>query len=572
MKVIRYFLWITFLAGIASCKKDKADFIYTEQPTQPPLTASNVRYLNYGRKLVELAINGKLLTSAIPPDRDGYYGDANTKPTLYFPSGRMGSSFTIPQNMILQDGTAFIQLGSMAYGTTAPYFEKSFSIKEDPVNPKDYYNVTYGPHMGQLLIDDSIFQVPRSVSPPADPSHFKVRLLNLGSAPDRAGLEGAFSLAWADGTLVDNKTNNVASGAYSDYIELPYGSYQFKVMTADGRQLPAVSPKDDIFNTVNPKTGTFYARTGNTNDYWLVYAPLQTYLPGGVYTIVVSANGYIWYPPGSIYPEGAVLNSYRVVADISNPVNVTYARIQAVNALPGSAINLLVDGKPIQEGSLGYSTASEFRSYITGTHTLEAIDAKGAVLAKQSMNLAGNDNFTAWVYSDATGKPALALAANNLSGGLYAGTSGDDGTYSHYKYPLTLSVRFLNLTTDLPEVTFTGDNGQLFSATFGTSSAASQHLKQGQVVAEQPYVIFPPALGISKIYAYGSQTGVLPGDWLRGIPALSGTDFIARKELYTSTPLPPFEYGVYTVALVGAVNPDAPVSRKAKMIIIKHNK
>lgn len=573
MQAVKYFFLTFLLTGLWACKKDKADYLFRELPQQPPLTASTVRLMNMGRTATELIINDTPLTSFVQPNIEGYFLDA--RPTLYFQNGRMGSSYTIPQRFIGANGNAHIKIGSMIYGHKELIYPKEFDIHEDVNNPTDFYNVLYGDHGGSnILGDDSLFAIPRSISPPANPEHFKIRLLNLSSAPDAASLEGDMSLVFADGTKVSATTNNIATGKYSDYIELPYGTYQFKVMTNDGRLLPAVRVNaDELLSVVNRTTGTMTNGNNPVVDTRLTYAPIRTFQPGGVYTIMVCASmSFSSLDAGSSSASPAGINSYRIIADNKEALNITHGRLQAVNAMPGVSVSVSVDSKPLQEGAMAFSKATGYKTLVNGTHTVQLTDASGKKLAEQSLTIQGSDNYTAWVYPGENGQPAMKLVANNLSGSFYLSSNpkGDDGSNDQYTYSMPFKIRFLNLSTDIPEVTFTGANGALLNDFLSFRGSSSQHISRGQVITDQPYIFFSPLTGIKKLGVYASHPGVLPGDWIQEIPQLSGTDFIARPELYAGL-LPAYETGVYTVALTGSLHPKNAGEAAASMIIIKHN-
>ncbi len=576
MKTAKYLSAMLLLASMWACKKDKNNFVYIEQ-TVPPLTSSTVRLMNFGRAATELIINDTPLTSFIPPSIEGIYTDAETRPTIYFSNGRLGKTYTIPQRFIRQDNTADVQIGGMAYGMKGIQYVKAFQVKENVSMPTDYYNVMYGDHKSSDIIGtDSLFAIPRSVSPPADPRHFRIRLLNLSSVPDKVGLEGNMTLVFADGTPVSGMTSHVTSGNYSDYTELPYGTYQFKVITDDGKVLPAVPVNpDEQLKTVNGTTGTMTVGFNPPTDLWMTYAPSQSFQPGGVYTVMVCAStAFDYYPAGSNTTSQTTLNAFRIIPDIRESLNITWGRVQAVNAFPGSGIRVTVDNQPVQEDVLTFGNSSPYKIFITGNHTIQVTDASGKVLGSTTVNISGSDNYSIWCYADAAGQPVVKTIVNNLSGSFYynRNNTGDDGAFNQFKVTMPFWIRFLNLSTDIPEVTFTGADGQLLTSFLTYSGAAAQRLQQGQVLTEQPYILFSPTIGISKLQAYASGPNMLPGDWIRSIPSLKGTDFIARPDLYKTVNLPPYECGVYTVALVGSLNPKKPGDVPAKMIIIKHNK
>lgn len=555
-------LAVLLLGG--SCKK-KLDFGYDNRLGRQPMAASSIRLVNLAGA-TELSIGSIPLTSFIQPDKDGYYGPDRTRGTVYFPeTGRMGTTFLIPQQFVNAAGWVDSILFNSFMGLPE---SRPFKAKDDFNNPHDYYYVRFRPNTAALT--DSFFDVPRSVSPPVDPSSFKVRLLNLSSTPDGYSVPGLFrkgpmSLAWSDGTVIPG-LQHIAPASWSDYVEIPYGSYQLKVVDAAGREVQGNSSL-----ILNPATGTlmdYYGTPGpgGRADTWLTYAPFKTFQPGGVYTIVVSMNFDCVITNGN--PNGETTktegNTFRILADMTEPVNLTYGRVQAVNAFQGKEVSWQVNGSPLG-GALAFTRQTPFERYITGNYTIKAVDKGGAVLAEKELNLQPGDNITAWLYPDNSGAPAIVLAANNLSAKYYNGNGGEDGSYSMYKDGFPFWIRFLNLCPGLNEVTFTSDNGQAFPVYSGTTAnSATQHILQGKAVIQDPYAQLAINLP-GQILAYASSPGVLPGDWLQQIPALQSRDFIARKALYQTPELPNREPGFYTVALVGS-SPD-----NARIIIVKHN-
>lgn len=575
MQTRTYITGILLLASLGACKKQKADYRYVE-PDQPQvLTGSTVRLMSMGRAATELVLNADTLTSMVPPNIEGYYLADNTRPTVYFPNGRLGSTYTIPQRFIQADGSAQVAIGSLYNQQPEPLiFPKSFTIHEDVAHPTDYYNVWFGDATEDIMSTDSVFPIQRSISPPSDPQHFKVRLLNLSSAPAKGNIQGNMSLVFADGTTVSSTTSNVAQGQASDYVEVPYGAYQFKVTDAAGHIVPGVVTGFDETGSLDPETG--HMTVGNPNGLpfqsGLTVAPLHTFQPGGVYTILVStSSGFSYIPPGAAngFSAKTVFNAFRIVPDITEPLNQTYGHVQAVNALPGAQLTVSIDGSSLGKTAVDYTKASAYGTYITGTHTLKIQDVKNNVVADTSFNLSGGDNYSIWVFPGTDGKTKVKMVANNLSGVFYSNQnkSGDDGTFDQFTTAMPYWVRFLNLSADVPEATFTAQNGQGFVSAVNQVSglSASQHLAQGAVVTIDPYVLLTPTYGLSQVLAYASAPNIAPGNWLQDVPALKGTDFIARPAFYPAQQ-PNFETGVYTVALVGSLK-----DKSAKMIIIKHN-
>lgn len=553
--MIRQFLLLCLLgAGMVSCTK-KVDFSFDNQINPDADAPSGIRIVNL-RGANELMVNGQQLTSFLAPDREDVYNQTNTRGTTYFPeTGRMGLTYNIPQRFVNAQGFAtdirFATL-TVKWGLS---LTRGFSAKDDLNHPMDYYFTFYG---GDT---DSLIAVPRSVSSPANPENFKIRLLNL-STNDHV-VKGTMGITWADGTPVAG-LQDIAPGTYSDYIEIPYGTYQFKVFTTDGFQVPGTGGSALNLDVIDPINGRMlldgrqvYPNVVGFADSKLTYAPFRTYQPGGVYTIVVGDCPNFKNSTGNTNGETVVAkyNGYRIITD-AEPLNITYASVQAINVLPGKKINVEVDGKAVG-GTLDFSIASDYGRYIRGTHTVKVLDNTGAVLIEKSFLLSPADNQSMWIYENADGKPAISIVANNLSAVYYSGAT-EDGSYSSLKTEYPSWVRCMNFCPDLPEATFTKENGQFFS-----DPLPGQHLLPGIPVITSPYIKLNTGF-YNSILAYASQPSVLPGDWLRNVPVIKSQQFIANPALYTAG-LPGSEPGFYTVALVGYL-------KDARMIIIKHNK
>jgi hypothetical protein len=567
MKMKTTYILLAAAAMMSACSK-KLDYSYDNRIIQQPMTASSIRLVNLCGA-TELSVNGKQLTSYMLPDPEGYYGPNQTRGTFWFPeSGRLGTTYTIPRELVKNGGVDSILFSSLSARNAVPA-PRPFRAKDDDAHPNDYYFVRFRPHPDGF--QDSLFVIPRGVSPAADPAGFKVRLLNLssasnGNAPAGIFRTGPMSVTLADGTTVPG-LSNIAPGKYSDYVELPYGTYQFKVLNTEGKEVPGSNSQ---YNVLNPATGTLMdlqgtPGIGGNKDTWLTYAPVKTYQPGGIYTIVVSNTYEANIPTGN--PNGETSksenNNFKIIADIAEPVNITYARLQGVNAAAGKKISWQVDGQPLGN-TLAFAKQTSYNRYITGTHIVKALGEDGKVIAESNLDLQPADNCTAWLYTRRDGATAIAFVANNLSGKFYGGTATDNGSNGMYTDIYPFWIRFMNFCPDLEEVTFTQDNGQPIRGI----GLASQHLYLGMPATNEPYermlVNFP-----YMILAYTSSPGITPGDWLRSIAPVKSRDFIARPERYKTPELPQSEPGIYTVALVGSTAANA--TEKARMIIVKHN-
>ncbi|WP_089901333.1 DUF4397 domain-containing protein [Chitinophaga arvensicola] len=557
---------------LTACSK-KLDYSYDNRVNQQPLTASTMRLVNLAGA-TELQINGQKLTSFTAPDFEGGYGPDQTRGTRWFPeNGRLGTTYTIPAALLKNGRADSIMFSSLSQKVGAPP-ARPFSAVEDVNKPADYYFVRFRPNQAGFI--DSLFRIPRDISPAVDAGSCKVRLLNLSSTPDGHSVPGLYrngpmSVTLADGTAIPG-LSNVAPGAYSAYVELPYGTYQFKVLNSEGKEVPA----SGSYNTTNPVTGTLMdlqgtPGIGGNKDTWLTFAPIKTYQPGGIYTIVVAGSMETKIPTGN--PNGETTNTesniFRIIADVPEPVNISYARIQGVNAAAGKTISWQVDGQPMG-AALPYTKQTTYSRYTTGTHIVKALGDGGQVLAESSLPLQPGDNLTLWYYHRKDGTPAISVSANNMSGKYFGGTATEDGSYGIFKDAWPFWIRFMNFCPDMEEVTFTADNGLPFPGlnTLPNTNSAAQHIALGAPMTDNPYVMmyvnFP-----SRIFSYASHPGVLPGDWIRSITPLTSRNFIARPELYKTPELPQSEPGVYTVALVGSTAANA--TEKARMIIVKHN-
>ncbi|RFS26655.1 hypothetical protein DVR12_02370 [Chitinophaga silvatica] len=570
-KYLLYILGATYF--LSACTK-KLDYTYDNRLVQLPNSPSNSRLINL-IGATELKINGQALTSFVAPDIEGNYGPGQTKGTRFFPeSGRLGLTFTIPQE-VLKNGIADSILFS-TLGTKLPVPPaRPFKVQDDPFKTFDYYFVRFTPNLGGYT--DSLFRIPRSISSPVNPAAFKIRLVNLSSPLDShtpVGLQrnGPFRLAFADGTLVPGITP-IAAGEYSEYVEIPYGTYQFKILDRDGKE---ISGTGGGYNILNPATGTLMDVNGEPGiggykNTWLTYAPVKTYLPGGIYSIVVSINYDSKLPTGN--PNGETYstdnNVFRVINDISDPINLTYAKIQGINALPSASVKYKIDGILLPE-LLEASRAGEYSIQIVGKHTLEVLDANEKKLADTTFYLEPGDNLSAWCYPKTNGV-GITITSNNLSGKYYNGTANDDATYNTFKDSYPFWVRFMNFCPDTKEVSFMADNGMPFRSMIQINGKGNEHIVFTKPITSEPYIRMFVNF-TTDMLLYASTPAIMPGDWVREVRNLKSREFIAKPELYKTLQVPASEPGVYTVALIGNLNASAPAKDRARMIIVKHTK
>lgn len=567
---------LVLVFSFQSCKKEKDDRLKDNRAVPSNRAASATRIINLGG-YTQVIANGEKLTSFIfrepnDPDALKYPG------TDYFPdNGRLGSTWQIPQDLFKSDGTLQLTIAQDGANGIGP----ELNVKDDYHHPKDYYMLYPKEAVeGQ----PEYVTVERSATQPSRPDHFKIRIINLcatarypiisprGQLED---LKGPLSLTYADGTPVSDKTSNIAIGPMpSEYVELPYGTYQFRVLTADGRQVPGAGPVDPTNIVIDPPTSSIgFSKDGLVEASHLTFAPISTFLPGGVYTIVVSNFSFAYLMSASEQTSGALQNAFRVITDVSPSPNTTYYRLQGVHALPGQeAVSFRVNGKELDHG-IPFGEASSYGSYISGNARIEAVNAAGTTLASFTQDLRPAQNYSAWLYPDAQGNAKLTLVINDLNGPIYSSGSGNNGsnsgpTYKEIRENFIFNKRFLNFSPDNPYITFTFGNGQM-------PSKPTINLQPGVPLMEQPY-----ARGGALNYqpyeymAYRSTPDVVPGIWAQDIEVLNSKRFIARKALYEipGRELPSQEAGIFTIAVIGRTGISVPDRDKARMIIIKHNR
>lgn len=560
-------LSLLIMLVLSACKKDKHDFGYDNRAITDARKSSSIRIVNLGG-YNQVIMDGDTLTNFKFPDPLSPVVPI-LPGTKYFPeNGSLGSTWGVPQSL-LKAGKAHAQLEIGGYNIAAE--KLNIDLQEDAAQAMDYYLQTSN-YVSSPVVQKYI-KVPRDVAAPSDPAKFKVRILNLSAIVSRTNMEnlvGPLSLTWADGTPVSDKTNNIAPGQYSEYVELPYTTAQLKVLTQAGIQVPGVTA-----NSIFPATSTLTSARGwPPEDSRLTFAAFKSFVPGGVYTIVVAPYNFtIPYLNGN---PGESLKDYqsgiRIIADISEPLNVTYARVQAVNTLPDvNGVKITMNGQALGN-ALAYTDHTDYQNYVIGSYNIEARNASGTVLATGQVKLDANTNFTLWLHPDANGKATISPVANDLSRVIPGNNAGDDATYVRNKLDYPFSIRFLNLCPDVPYLTFTKDNGQAFTNMYNLNPGAVNNLRPGIFPTEAPYIQMDFDNIAYKILAYRSQPSVIPGSWASDIPVLPSTALIARPALYVRGGVPNHEPGIYTIALVGSTKAGTPAGQKAKLIILKHTK
>nr|WP_121270996.1 DUF4397 domain-containing protein [Pedobacter schmidteae] len=566
---------LTAMFFFQACKKDKVDFEADNRVLQENRVNSNARIVNLAG-LNQVVFNNDSLTNFVVrhPNAPDWYKFPGTD---YFPvNGQLGKSWYIPQNLFNAQETVQLKLGSRNFQGSND-FDLELTAKNDYNNPTDYYLMPTFFMSGQ----PAIVPVKRGVSTPSKPDHFKIRIVNLSGRIKNPGnnsngqledLTGSVSLAYANGALVAPQTNNISSAIQtSEYVELPYGTYQFKVLMQDGRQMPALGSENYDFTVIDPPTSTIPNSINSSTN--LTYAPIQTYQPGGIYTIVIAPQRFRYLINEMSETSDTYQNSFQIINDNSAAANNTYFRLQGANAWNTASVSFRVDGKTLGS-NLGVGTAGDYMTLVQGNHTIEAMDASGKVIASANQILRPAQNYTAWLYPDQSGAAKLIIVANDLSGATFTGGTQDDATFSRNQFRYFFFKRFLNLSVGNPYITFTLSDGQS-AATIGYDNLnAGVNLQPGVPVFEKPYVSSGYAQSAFQVMAYRSKPNVVPGLWANDIEALKSEVFIADKTLYQKPgrAVPVQEAGIYTVALIGQSGSNSTTANKARMIIVKHNK
>ncbi|MGN6418092.1 MAG: hypothetical protein ACTHMC_11410 [Pseudobacter sp.] len=547
---------------LAACKKDKSDFAYDNRPVTENLKKSNVRIINLSAYNQVIADGDSLTNFVVRRPSDPMSG--RYPATKYFSAdGRLGSLWEVPMDVFGVDEKTELSIWDKSF--SGPNSHVQFTAENSHSNPMDYVLLPYENFTGQ----PKVVAVKRDVAGPSKPDHIKIRVINLSGVinnPVRTEfgiqeiLDGPVTLAYADGTSVSEKTSHISTATrVSGYAEIPYGTYQFRVLTEDGKQFPTPFGSSK-YRIMDPVTSAYSESYGTSSD--LVFNQISVFQPGGVYTVIVSPRRFNYSINPANEESFTYQNAIQVITDLSPAANTTYFRIQAANALSDGAISFTANGEQIGT-ALKFGESGAYANLVNGNFKVEAKDAAGKLIASAEQLLRANMNYTAWLYPAPDGAAKLLLVANDLSGVQYAGAS-DDATFDRLKQSFFFFTRYLNFSPDNQYITYTLDNGQ-------PMGNASVNLQPGIPVFDQPYQSTRLDGSKYQIMAYRSAPAVVPGTWASDIPVLSSQDFIANKLLYTNAGkrLPFHETGVYTVALIGSTGNIAP---KAKMMIIKHNK
>lgn len=546
MKTKRILCYSLLLAvvSLSSCSKEKEDAGH-EDPYSENITSSRTRVVLAGG--MDIMVNGKKLSNwGAGPTTVG--GPENPPyPTPYFPTtGKLGSTYFIPAEFIDAKGKALVELGGSGAAVTT-------EIEDSYTNPLDYYY-----NVQDYTVSGVLTPVPRPVVKPSQPKNILIRVVNLASdAVAGSGTDETLSLGYANGEPVSAATSGIAKGHWSEYTEIPYGTYEFR-MLIDGtaKQYPLVSSLN-IY-------GADDFRIANTLFY---YTQRRVFQPGGVYTIAVSLK-MGKDPFGVPHP----VNMFTVIADLNPSVNLSYARVQVANAFPDEAFNVLVDENPLP--SIRFGEAGDYSILTTGVHTIKWVNGSGTVEKEQKISVKGGDNFTVACYPGPDKHMATTILQNNMSGIINNASNedGSDGTTAVFDpatiMAMNIQTRFMNLCPELPYVSFTAKNGATLASGTTAYPSAAVNLKYGTapdaVALPYPYI----NLNNTVIEAYASGPGFIPGNRLEGVLPLSATNFIHLPAEFYAGGLPVGEAGVYTVALVGHYDNE----NQPRLIVIKHNK
>ncbi|MVZ62586.1 hypothetical protein [Sphingobacterium humi] len=576
-------LWTSIL--FIACKKDKIDFSYLQ--AEQKISLSNTRIINFG-KFKHVVLNGDTIT---------YKGKNlinGNPPAKYFqePGGLLGENWTIPTQLFENNKSLAFEL------INEEGLSNKFTIPADSNKQMDYYTLpTEG--YGQPWV----VPIPRDQTPVTKKDHFKIRIINLTKImpplpvpvdPDFGPLEnlyGAVSLAYADGSLVSSKTTNIdVKNRVSDYVEVPYGTYQFKILTADGRQISAAvhGVNSNYFpeRIINPKTSrinfliqNFMILSNNT------YAPLEGFEAGGTYTIVVLPQKMLY---GTSMFNPSILegyqNQFKILEDSPISRNQSFFKIQGVNAGIDQKIRFFVNGKSISK-VLGYGEYSEPEILLKQNPMYcEIKNINGKLLKKIDLAVQINQNISLYAWEDQHNKLNITPVSNQLSPELNKGYSSEFGEFNRVEYTSYAGFRFLNFSPDEQLINFVIDKA---SIQFGNNEILdlwknlenrNLNLEPGIPKLIDPYSIRDEKYSLLysfpfKIDVFRSKSkDITPGTIIPNVQSFLSSAFVLKPELYTKVgrDVPSFTGGIYSVVLIGRTKKDADLP--AKIISIKHTK
>ncbi|MFC3196465.1 hypothetical protein ACFOET_02440 [Parapedobacter deserti] len=572
-----FFLILCSLALFSNCKKENLDYKVDYREFTEAIEPSLVRLVNIGGNR-NLEVDGDSLTNFRWPPASPEAPDearAQVLPTKYFPStGQLGLTWSVPNEFFTPEHAAEMTFYS---GPTLNRMNHTFSVHEDGNKPTDYYLLKIEREMHE---GPKVIEVPRDVTAPSRPDHFKIRLLNFAQTFDNylvtaENLMTPMTLAYADGTPVSPETTNVPIGQWSEYVEVPYGTYQFKVLTQDKRQVPMATTSPTIHvgtSAIPDKTQRDPNDARSPASTGLVYAELQTFQPGGIYSIAVHPYTMKYDAPGAgnaFTVTDIIQNAFQIITDLSAPLNNTYARVQLVNATLNSAPLQLELGQERSTEAVPSEHYSDYLTSLVGSRVLQVKDPSGNIVIHQEVQLQAGKNYSLWVYTDGNQELQSLLVSNNLAASEMLGNSNSNGNYGdpfrrHYTFPF--AYRFLNLLTGFKEITLTDHLGTPYGA-------PASHLLPGVAKADNPYYF---NIGTDQykerwFMLYQSSPTELPGRWISEVTGLSTKAMVADETLYTQANrnIPNVEPGVYTVAAIGTFNDG---QKNAKIMYVKHTK
>ncbi|SEG65323.1 hypothetical protein [Sphingobacterium lactis] len=583
LKLFANLLFLLLITIMVGCKKDKLESIVDHRVKQELLSPSHLRLINL-TQYKHVVVGKDTLTNLGLPSivGPGVEGAVAYPPTTYFPeNGVLGTTWNIPQiflnasastKIILRDWTE-TGIGSYEMGG-----QLEVDVKEQGQQAKDYYVWTSHRYVEENVAPQpKVLEVKRDENGPTREGYIKIRVINLaakiissgaGIATNAEDILDSYTLSYVDGSAVHPKLSNVAQGEVSEYVELPYGYYQFRMLAQDKRQLAYGNySKDESIIATDPATSTIGQSEGVGSGQ--TFNPIQSFNPGGVYTIVVAPMLLEYHGSGGTV--GYYQNAYQIIRDNEPAVNRALAKMQVVNTLVNyDNISVRVNDKVFAE--VGYAQASDQRISKVGVHKVEIFDTKNTLLTSQEIKLIGNDNVTIWVNQDRTGKIIASVAYNNLTGVRHLGNADDNADYSRFKFSFPFELRFFNFAPEYNYLTFTRDEGQNLAGNLEANVRAFQNLQPGQVVNMNPmtYPVMYNNMGFN-IYCYQSTPEVVPGDRLLTIQKLNTEDLITNKALYdVRGKLPSYEAGIYSIAIIGN-SKAATDAKKPRFFVLKHH-
>ncbi|NML22619.1 hypothetical protein HHL16_17180 [Pseudoflavitalea sp. G-6-1-2] len=588
-RLFGFFLLLFICAGWGCGKNKFTDGLYEENPLV--LTNSNIRLFNISQYDLNLVVNNNLLAMQKRSEFEDPQTSAIGK--LLFPSGmwKNKTGFSIPTTLLDKSGGAQVSFPPI----TAAIALKDTLLINDPVNPRDYY----------ILPTGKMVTFPRNNTPPADPKNFKIRIVNLGNPVNDFNVGGPVTLTYADGSMVDVKLSGIDNNQSSEYAEVPYGAYMFKLFA--GGTMPDYK-RQLTTNGILPAFNYCVPGIMPQEGY---LPPVTTFKPGGVYTIMVvptlvrydvSCNG------GTSFILQKLTNAYQLITDLDPGVNMSYARINAINTIPGKKVVVKDNGRQLGDGALTYigdqfqskAIPAVYNTVVQGNHTIRALDESGAALAELNIDIYPFDNLTFWVYTDAGGKTQITFTSNDMTNTLYKfgfnstdrPDDGTDGEIRRIRYATAWQSRFMNFCNQYKAVTFSND-GQLFLPEYRAPDSiryrtAYCNLAPAQVPQRNASVIYAltnitgyneggapiDIIGEQtwfpkKIWVNNTEEGFLPGSIITTVsPVSTANTFTANDAMYSNPNSKTVaETGIYTIALVGGQSGAAP-----KIVAIKHNK